>query len=67
VSALVFGEADPKDYLEPLCKCGHALSEHYDGHGSPPPEDATVEDMACCWAGWERLTEGCQCLVWRPR
>jgi hypothetical protein len=66
VTALVFGEVDPADYMEPLCECGHMLSEHYDGQGSPPPGSATVEDMAPCWADWTDRDEGCDCLVWRP-
>lgn len=61
MTALVFGEVDPKDYMEPLCGCGHVESEHYDGNGSPPGEPG---GMAPCWYGWDGDTEGCQCLGW---
>ncbi len=59
---LVFGEADPKDYMEPLCGCGHARTEHYDAEGAPPEGPTAGEGEAPCWYGWERDTEGCQCL-----
>lgn len=69
MSALVFGEADPKDYMEPLCGCGHMLSEHYDGNGSGPAWPRRDGDMYPCWSGWEQSTaafggEGCQCDDW---
>jgi hypothetical protein len=53
----IFGRADPKDYMEPLCTCGHVYDEHYNGQG-------THEDMDPCWADWHDDVEGCQCLGW---
>lgn len=51
---IVFGIADPADYMEPLCYCGHMRSDHYNGQGTPEPPDP-------CWHGWTDRTEGCQC------
>lgn len=43
VSRIVFGEADPKDYMDPLCeKCGHGLTEH----------EGTDDGYEPCWHGW---------------
>ena len=64
----VFGIADPRDYMKPLCTCGHVYDEHYDGQGTPPdPRRTEPEDgeMAPCWDGWHDDVEGCQCLEYR--
>ena len=55
---LVFGEADPEDYMEPLCvECKHLRSEHHDA----PMDD---HPLTACWHGWTAKTEGCQCMEW---
>lgn len=64
MSAIVFGEADPKDYMEPLCaRCGHMRSEHC----SVDPEYMAL----ACSHGWDddgdEEDEGCDCLCWVAR
>jgi hypothetical protein len=54
---LVFGQADPKDYWQPLCGCGHMRSEHYNGQGGYDPPTP-------CWHGWTDKEEGCECDDW---
>lgn len=63
VTRLVFGEADPKDYMAPLCaRCGHMRSEHFtdDWHKAQP-----------CWHGWDddgdEEDEDCDCMDWVAR
>lgn len=67
MTALVFGAADPKDYMYPVCECGHMKVEHYDPEGGQPPDDATIDDAAFCWSGWIGNDDGCDCLVWRRK
>lgn len=68
---LVFGEADPRDYMEPLCAgCGHVRTEHYDDDGASPPRGSTSsfeDDAVVCWHGWEDDEEGCYCIGWEPK
>lgn len=56
MNALVFGEANPADYMEPVCyECKHVRSEHYDGNGTPGLD-------LPCWEGWTESEEGCECM-----
>ena len=67
---LVFGEADPRDYMEPLCRwCSHPRSDH----------EGTDDGYDPCWQGWSEDDkrpdavggdgpEGCDCLDFKgPR
>lgn len=58
----IFGKADPEDYMDPLCHCGHQKAEH------EPQEDTTdYGHKTACWHGWTVEGEGCQCEEFADR